>query len=248
MKFAVLLLGLAVSAGAQDFKFPPDDREIEAALAEMPDLLVPGGTPVGGPFSAQISIWYNPPIPGLDSAEAKEYGDEAERLAAQGLDFPAVFAGLCRHMLSGNARTVRNPRAETANMFRGLIRWTRNGGKPVFQGRGDWPVHFIYGGYLAAVYGRMVAEGAAYAKENRDAKTPGNFFDLDDLAITLMGARWASSAGHGYGDLKLWAEAWASGRKSLGSVPLLQFGPLPHGLLPSASQIERVLGFVRGAI
>ncbi len=119
----------------------------------MPAL--PGALSTDLPPEA-ASIWDEPPIAGLDSPETKEYEAQAQLLARQGLDFSDIFAGLCRYALDGNARARSDPRAELRNLFRGLIRWTRNGGKPAFQGRADWGLHFIYGGYLAASYGNAL--------------------------------------------------------------------------------------------
>jgi hypothetical protein len=221
---------------------------VKAALKEVPAAKLPAPVSAPGAFSPDGSIWYNPPIEDLDSKESREYSAEAERLAAQGLDFSAVFAGLCQHMIAGNTRVVNAPRQELAYLFRGLIRWTRQGGKPVFKNRADWPLHFIYGGYFSTVYGPAVTEAAALAKEERDSRAKGNAFDLDDLAVTLLGGRWALKAGDRYATLIPWVGDWAWGRKKIDELPSPQFGQLAHGKTPDSSQLQEVFTFVRKAI
>ena len=239
---------IASSARAEIGRFPPDLKAVRAELHDISVPPVPADVPAGGPFTVQgKSIWYDPPVLGLDSPEAKEYAEAAQGLAARGLDFSAVFAGLCRHLLD-DPRARRASRAETANLFRGLIRWTRNGGKPAWHGREDWPLHFIYGGYVAAAYGHAAAEAAAYAKEDRDAFARGNYFDLDDLGVTLIGARWASRVGNGFKELARWAGPWASGQRALDALPAMSFGRLPHGHLPSPAQAWRLRAFVDGVL
>lgn len=224
--------------------FPPDIRAVRVALNGIPAPSIPLGVPVAIPAN---SIWDGPPVFGLDSPAVKEYAHAAELFAAQGLGFSAVFAGLCR-LLRENPRAVRAPKAEVSHMFRGLIRWTRHGGKPVLQGCSDWPLHFIYGGYIAATFGHPTAVSAAYAKEQRDAFIPGNYFNLDDYGITRIGARWSLLAGRSFEQLERWVQPWISGQKSLDRLPALQFGHLPHGRLPTPALLHQVDVFVRRAL
>ncbi|MBI3551696.1 MAG: hypothetical protein HY077_04200 [Elusimicrobia bacterium] len=241
--FTAALFALAAPVRAQTLVIPPDLRAFSASVPEAPPAPPANPTAVG-----PASIWYEPPVPGLESPEVRAYAEEAAKLAAAGADFSAVFAGLCRRLVDGDPGLRRTPRHEAANMFRGLIRWTRGGGKPVLQGRSDWPLHFIYGGYLGFAYGHPAAEAAAYAKEERDAFSSGNFFDLDDYAVTLIGARWALKAGHGRASVETWARPWADGRKTLNTLPRLQFGHLPPRRLPVPALLLRVRGFVRAAL
>lgn len=235
----LLLAVLTAPAAAQPLSFPPDLPAVQAVLRRMPAPATIPGAPL--PFNAE-ALW-EAPIPGLDNTESREYHAEAERLAAQGLDFSSVFAGISRHLLR-SPRTTRAPRQELTHLFRGLIRWTRHGAAPVLQGRPDWPLHFIYGGYLASTYGSAAAEAAALLKEQRDSLAPGNAFDLDDYAVTLIGARWSVLAGEKPQDLPLWAE----GSKALNLLPAMPFGRLPHGRQPAPALLLRARAFVRGAL
>ncbi len=218
---------LALAAGLAWAGVPPVGAEIE----------------ISAPNVLADSIWYEPPVPGLDSPEARAYAAEAALLSARDPDFSHVFAGLCRLMRS-DPRKGRSARTKTADLFRGLIRWTRAGAAPSLQGREDWALHFVYGGYLSAVYGRTTADAAALAKEERDAITPGNAFDLDDWAVTRVGARWADEAAKGRSP---WLDGWANGTYRLDRVPKLTFGKLPRGVPPDVLTGLRVTRFVESA-
>jgi hypothetical protein len=170
------------------------------------------------------SIWYHPPVTGLNRPAARIVEQEARRAAADGAAFEAIFEQACLHRPVGSS---------PADLFRGLIRWASSGGSAKFQGRTDWPFHFIYGGYFSASDGLAAGENAAYLKEQRDAFTPGNFFDLDDYAVTLLGARWASKGGS-CGQLR--------------SIPALRFGGLPHGRMPSMETLGKIRAFVDSAL
>lgn len=228
MPLFAVFFQLCSLARAQELRFPPDMSSVRSALGSMTPPPAVKPAPV-----TPASIWYEPPIPGLDSPESRAYADEAARAAAQTRDFPAILAALSRRLPSPLGR---RPRHELANLFRGLIAWSRRGGTSLFQDRDDWPRHFVYGGYIAAVYGYPAAEAAAFAKEDRDARAPGNEFDLDDLAATLLGARWAHLALSG------------GGLRELSAVAPLKFGKLPHGRLPSRGQVKAVSAFVRAAL
>lgn len=197
---------------------------------------------------ATRSIWYEPPLAGLDAPATLAYAEAAESAASAGLDFPAVFAALCGRLLGRSAGAGTSARAELVPLFEGLIRWTRHGGLPILQGRKDWPLHFLYGGYLAAGHGPAAAELAAYSKEEHDAFSPKNAFDLDDYAVTLLGARWAALAGKDDAGVKRWAEEWSSGRRSLAALPPLTFGQLPPLHLPAPARLARVRTFVDDAL
>ncbi|MBI4346754.1 MAG: hypothetical protein HY553_07850 [Elusimicrobia bacterium] len=179
----------------------------------------------------------------LESGAARAYAAEAERLAADGRDFSFVFAGLCKLALR-SSRISRDTRAEMTDLFAGLIGWSKRGGRMRFQARGDWGLHFVYGAYLAGAYGKTMASAAALAKEEKDAMTPGNAFDLGDWAVTLVGIRWAEGASHGG---KAWVQAWADGRRSLLMIPGVPFERLPPRQLPSPVEALRVRDYVSSA-
>ena len=223
------------------------DLAVAALLALVPLTPVPRFAPPPAGPAGPASIWYDPPLAGLDAPGAKAYADEAERLSSQGLDLAGVFAGLCRR-LSGDGRLARRPRAAVADLFRGLIVWTRRGGRPSLHGRTDWPLHFAYGGLLGAAGGFAAAEAAGYAKEERDALTAGESFDLDDYAVTLIGGGWAQTAAEGSAEARRWVEDWASGRRSLAAGPAPAFGPLPPRRLPSATQIRAARDYARARL
>ena len=75
-----------------------------------------------------------------------------------------------------------------------------------------------------------------------DRRDPHNFFDLDDLAATLMGSRWVDLAtGEDRSASRRWVEGWAQGRYSLSrSLPKLEFGHLATGRDASTEQIKAV--------
>lgn len=179
----------------------------------------------------------------LETGAARAYAAEAERLASDGRDFSLVFAGLCRLALRSN-RISRDTRAEVRDLFAGLIGWSKRGGRMRLQDREDWGLHFVYGAYLAGAYGKAVASAAARAKEEKDALTPGNAFDLGDWAVTLVGVRWAEGASHGGPD---WVRAWADGRRSLLAIPGVPFGMLPPRRLPTPVDALRVRDYVASA-
>lgn len=216
-------------------------------LAVLAALALPSA-PRAPAAGATRSIWYEPPMAGLDAPSTLAYAQAAKRAASAGLDFTAVFASLCGKLLERSAGSGPSARAELVPLFEGLILWTRQGASPSLQGRKDWPLHFLYGGYLAAGHGPAAAELAAYSKEERDAFSPKNAFDLDDYAVTLLGARWVSLAGMDDTGVRRWAEEWASGRRTLADLPPLSFGQLPPFRLPEPARLARVRSFVRGAL
>ncbi|MBI5202419.1 MAG: hypothetical protein HY925_12585 [Elusimicrobia bacterium] len=215
-----ILLALALSrAESFEGEVPPIGREVEVSAP----------APQGG------SIWYEPPVAGLETPEAKAYAAEAARLWAASPDFPKLFSALCRKA-AFEGRPVRGYHARTLDLLRGLIRWTREGAAPTLQNRSDWVLHFLYGAYYSATLGRTTAEAAALAKEERDAITPGNAFDLDDWAITRLGARWGAEASAG-----------ESLRLDLAKLPSLTFGKLNPGRMPGVLDGIRVKRWVDSA-
>jgi hypothetical protein len=166
----------------------------------------------------------------------------AERWAAQGADFDGIFQKLCAAVLSeADANPQLTPRRQADALFDALWIWAREkNGRPVLQQRADWALHFIAGGMLEA--GAGLGHSAAAVKERIDSGTPGNFFDLDDLAATMLGARWADLATvDDPAQARRWLQLWADGRYSLQrSLPQLRYGHLPPGQAAGNAQIDLI--------
>lgn len=225
-----LLLWLALSAAAQNFDgaaAPP-----VAGPAPRPEAPAPMTTPWALPTAPgterpNVPAWAWEPIARVLRKAGEPAYPAVKAWDAEGLDFSGIFLKLC-----GNARAEKGRRdAALTRMFGALLLWTERGGRPKLQGREDWPLHIIYGGGIAAVYGRVAAELAAYEKETLDAYTPGNAFDLDDLAITYFAARWVAGARR-----DVFLASWADGTRTLGALPKLSFGMLPPRTLPPAAR------------
>ncbi|MFH1723543.1 MAG: hypothetical protein ABII00_02860 [Elusimicrobiota bacterium] len=182
------------------------------------------------------------------SLHFRVYRDLARRLQSQGEDFSSAFVQLTALLRSRARGNPVRQRLEVSSLFLGLIQWTRNGGQPAFQGRGDLALHFIYGGYLAGQFGMPLAKRAAYERERQNAGEPGNAFDLDDYGATLMGAYWAATVGGLRSRSVTWVDAWASGERTLKDLPKLAFGQVPFGLLPNREAAATVDHFARHAI
>ncbi|GAG44678.1 unnamed protein product, partial [marine sediment metagenome] len=180
---------------------------------------------------------------------ANEYAGLIAYLDGQGASFDEIFRELCLHTVSSDSLfTNINPGFKIRAKFMALYKWTKNGGEPEFQERKDLALHFIYGGLLES-YLSGLGYIAAYEKEKRDARKPGNYFDLDDMAATMIGARWASLAGRGFWAGARWVKPWASRIKTLDkSIPQLQFGGLPHGQIASSAEVKVVEQFVESAL
>ncbi len=162
-------------------------------------------------------------------------------LEKQGAALPEIFRNLCAQALEGP-----KPLAEMRDIFGSLYHWTEAGGKPSFQGRQDLALHLIYGGVIEAYVGQGQGEVAGRAKEERDAETPGNAYDLDDLAATLVGAELAARA---YAltpeQFRAWLAPWARSRRGLGALAPLIFGRLPPRRLATNEQIEAARDYAR---
>ncbi len=181
---------------------------------------------------------------------SRSYEGIARKLASQGRDFSHIFEELCRYATRPGGRLASDPGDEARAMFLGLMAWANpespDRGLPTFQERNDLALHFIYGGYYGARYGSWIAERIALAKENRDAYTEGNYFDVDDFAASLYGIRWSSrlrvdGATH-------WVETWAAGNRALSGLPALVFGRLPPKRLLVPARLRRVRDFATEAM
>jgi hypothetical protein len=132
------------------------------------------------------------------------------------------IARLCtQHQTNQFARVFQIACAASTNVaevFTGLILWSTETGNPQLQGRGDWALHFIYGGATEAMLD--AGDSAAISKEVWD-QAHGRPYDLNDLAASMAGAAWVGEA-HRQPD---WQSRWASGDMNLDrSLPKFQYG------------------------
>lgn len=236
MTAAILALGARELAAAGAF-YPSDSdffrqlapiqdiASLQAASQQPSESAPPGFSRVPQASSQEIDLL----------RQGRKTLDSISDMERQGMGFAAIFRSLCENALRSKADSGTALR----EMFEGLMLWTKNGGRPVLMGREDWALHFIYGGWLASAYGVIAAETAGYHKELKDAFSPNNSFDLDDLAVTVLGARWAGRA-----ELK----SWANGRRNLEALPSLNFGMLPPQKIPSGRQLEAVSQWADSAL
>ncbi|MDX6769842.1 MAG: hypothetical protein SF051_09940 [Elusimicrobiota bacterium] len=179
------------------------------------------------------------PMPvGFGETEHAAYRLMAEGLEASGMDFPDVFRAAC-------ALAVRRGGSahETKVMLAGLVTWLGDRDRPRsigLQGRVDLAFHFVYGAWLESIVTGF-GERAALEKERRDAFSPGNAYDLDDLAATMVGARWAARE-----SARL--DEWGDGRRRLTALPAFAFGRLAPGALPDERRLDAVRDFARTAL
>lgn len=190
-------------------------------------------------FSGEAAFRFVPNDPLQREAE-KTYAFIAD-LDRQGLGLPDIFQKLCSRALESKLE----PSDTLKVTFAAMYLWTERGGHPEFQGRRDWALHFIYGGWLSALYGTASAEETAFEKERRDASTPGNAFDLGDLSVTYFGARWAGRAAL---DFRARLAPWADGRQKLDGLPANTLKMLPPQTLPDQAQLKAVEAWVASAL
>ena len=209
----------------------------------------------------------------LHLAISKPYQETTAMLAAQGTSFSAIFETLCQQLKAAPPRFTGDEvhdyeaaRASLYAMLKGAFVAARGvkDGRLRFQDRDDWTLHFLAGG-LAALLGQGVAYDQAYAKEANDALDPHNFFDLGDFGATMYGARWVAGTGTDFKPLVgrmdarrrelflAWIEVWASGRRTLETLPKLYPmlpvydklpGQLPRPRLAVYPEIKGVQAYV----
>ncbi len=176
-----------------------------------------------------------------------KYAALAAYYKSEQMDFSQIFTALCRQALS-NADNDPQLKLEdhVRSMFGGLWLWTQgNGGTPILQGRMDWAFHFIGGGAFEGYFD--IGHSAALVKERIDSRDPHNRFDLDDMAATILGARWMNLAVRPEG--RRWIERWASGTSTLArSLPKLQYGQMPQGKEASEQAIEKIRNDMQSAL
>lgn len=174
------------------------------------------------------------------------FARQAASLQRSGADFEVIFRQLCRATVDAAAK---NPRLRlddcVRSMFGGLWLWARDGGNPALQGRQDWAQHFIGGGAFEGYWDS--GKKAGIRKEQIDSRDPHNYFDLDDLAATMLGSRWMDIATQPDG--RRWLELWATGKLTLSrSLPKLNYGHLPPGQQATSAQIRAIRDAVDSAL
>jgi hypothetical protein len=179
----------------------------------------------------------------------KAFAAKAAELQKLNYDFDQIFTELCRAVLVDSAQNPKRDLEDIArSMFGGLWLWARHGGTPRFQDQNDKAQHFIGGGAFEGYWdsGRT----AAVTKERNDMQDPHNYFDLDDMAATMMGARWMDLAtAPDEAEARRWIELWASGQYTLTrSLPKLHWGHMPPGASPSAEKIQAIKTEIEAAI
>jgi hypothetical protein len=182
-------------------------------------------------------------------AADNQYALLAGNLQRAGWSFDRIFTELCKTALSN---CDRNPKLrlddQVRAMFGGLWLWARKGGSPVLQGQNDKALHFIGGGAFEGYWD--VGQSSAIIKEEIDRRDPNNFFDLDDMAATMMGARWMDIAtSENPQQNRRWLEVWATGRYTLArSLPKLAFGHMEPGKGAPPEKIKAVQNAVNTAM
>ena len=183
------------------------------------------------------------------AAAGQAYAARAAVGQAAGLDFTGIFSNACRQVLdtvAGNPR--RRVDDEARAMLGGLWQWARRGGRPLLQGQADKALHFLGGGAFQAYWD--AGHAAAVIKEEIDRGDPGNRFDLDDLAATMLGARWADLATTSDAAAnQRWLARWASGECSLAkTLPALKFGRLSAGATATPEELKAIQEAVTAAL
>ena len=179
----------------------------------------------------------------------REFTATAIALEKSGQDFNQIFAAVCRQALVGCATNSNLRYDDSARyVFAGLWLWVNNAGAAKLQGRHDWAQHFIGGGAFEGYLD--IGPRAAVTKETIDSRDPGNRYDLDDLAATLLGSRWMDLAtSGGPAQAKRWLELWATGQMSLSnSLPKLQLGQLPQFQQAEVDRVQKVRAFVNESL
>ena len=174
------------------------------------------------------------PMPvGFGDTGHGDYRVLAESLEKSGVDFPEIFRRACA-LAEKRGGGVQ----EAKVMLAGLVTWLGDRSLPRtvgLQGRLDWAFHFVYGAWLESI-ATGLGERAARAKEEKDAFTPGNVYDLDDLTATMLGARWATR------EVARLAE-WGDGRRRLEALPALRMGKLAPRVLADERQLQSARDF-----
>jgi hypothetical protein len=208
------------------------------------------GAILGGCLLAAVAgAQTNAPVGQLATAGDRQYAAQAVALEQAGANFAGIFSNLCQRVLTESARVPqRRVDDEVRAMFGGLWHWARRGGRPTLQGQQDKALHFIGGGAFQGYFD--AGRAAAVIKEELDRRDPGNRFDLDDMAATMLGARWVDLAtGDDQTQNRWWVLQWATGQRTLEkSLPELNFGRLQKGQESAPEEIKAVQEAVAKAL
>lgn len=190
----------------------------------------------------------NGPTGRVITAPDQRYAARAAALQATGTSFTGIFSNLCQMALAEAAAPHHRVDDQVRALFGGLWHWARHGGRPLLQGQADKALHFIGGGAFQGYFD--AGHAAAVIKEETDRRDPGNRFDLNDLAATMLGARWVDLAtGDDQSQNRRWVEQWAAGHLTLEkSLPVLKFGRLQKGQAASPAEIKTVQEAVTAAL
>ncbi|MDZ4816113.1 MAG: hypothetical protein SGI71_07590 [Verrucomicrobiota bacterium] len=183
----------------------------------------------------------------------KVYNDALTKCGST--DLTVLWQASCKQVLSELKKNDKStPVYETKYMLLALVRFAHRNGDTSFQKRNDWAKHFIYGAYFGTGYQQTnYAIWSAMAKEENDAWTLNNGYDIGDLTVSLFGARWAENITVDQ------LTRFASGKKKLSDIALIDrsiMGPdwsgkslkFPHGEFPTAKDLEKVVQFVDKAM
>lgn len=220
-------LSLLLAAPAAAIPVPPS---FELPRRPLPELL--------REFNDEPAPLVLPMPVGFADTGYGDYRKLAELGEAAGVDFPEIFRQACALAVKrgGGAQ-------ETKVMLAGLVTWLGDRSLPRtvgLQGRLDWAFHFVYGAWLESI-ATGLGERAGIAKEEKDAFTPGNVYDLDDLTATFIGARWASREAARLSD-------WGVGRRRLEDLPALRMGKLTPRIAADERQIQAARDFAVSAL
>jgi len=195
-----------------------------------------------------VSAQTNPPAKPIVTEDTK-FAALAAKLQARNVDFEHIFQELCKMVITNvNANAKVRLDDQVRAMFGGLWLWCRSGGTPEFQGQNDKAMHFIGGGAFEGYFD--VGRSAAVIKEEVDRQDPNNFFDLDDMAATMIGARWVDIAtSENTKQARAWVELWASGKDTLSrSLPKMRWGHIEPGKDAPPEKVKAVLEAITKAI
>ena len=131
-------------------------------------------------------------------------------------------------------------------MLLGIMDWMKDPQVDLrFQGRPDWAKHFVYGAYAGlGAFRYSIAKAAAYEVEMRHVSQPGNYFDYDDYAASLLGIRWSMEL-YNSRDKKAYIVKWASGKRLLAALPQLRFGHPKPNERPDGAKLRRIDEYAR---
>lgn len=174
-------------------------------------------------------------------AEDRKYAAVADYYQQEGWSFDQIFAALCKLVLTSADNDPKLALEDhVRSMFGGLWIWSLSGGNCLLQRQIDKGMHFIGGGMFEGYWD--IGRSAAVIKERVDTRDPQNRFDLDDMAATMLGARWMNLAtDKDRAAARRWISLWASGQYTINrTLPKLQNGQIPQGKEATAQAVESI--------